>query len=658
MDGRCDVWAVGVMLYESLTGRRPFRDEDEIQFRDPKPPRQIDDTIPESLQRICLTCLAKSAENRYATADALGCELHRACQDLAGGGDVHLSVTRDEAGNAVISGHGNVLVFQPGGLNDRAELPHPTELAPNPYQGLLAFEETDADRFFGREEQTDRLYNQLCALCERTTDGKGPLRVLPVLGPSGCGKSSLVRAGLIATLARRPLPGWKDARVAVFTPGARPIERLAGAIARVATDSPVAINKAAEFERLIVDRADDGQYDGLRRIADWLPDAGRSPLILLVDQFEEIYSLCDDPNQRTLFIENLLHAATAPSGEVVVILTLRSDFLGTAQDHEQLNCLISQYGLITPAMTEQELRRAIAEPARKAGHPLEMAVVELMMEQARDREGALPLLQFALSQIWEGITQGVEPLSTLEQIGGVGGALAGEAERIYCGLNSEDRIITRRVFLNLLQLGEGTRHTRRQSTIEEMVTGKDNADHIRQVVARFVTPAAHLITLSGAPNGIETIQVSHEAIFDHWKTLQNWISDSRDDIRFQRRLEEAARYWTDQGRPAGLLSRAPDLDILGQFHLRCDTEMTPLQLQFYDAAKKVAHDEHLWKRRRAAFGEADGLGRCRTVHGDRAAWPTVPATDNLHTTSGLPVESAAEPMRHGTIVTSRGPVTC
>ena len=407
--------------------------------------------------------------------------------------------------------------------------------------------------------------------------------MLPVLGPSGCGKSSLARAGLIPELARRPLPGRKRARVTIFTPGTHPVEALAGVLAKIATNDISPVAKTREFASELKRVNDAKEYDGLRRIADLLPDITLSPLIVLVDQFEEVYSLCKDTTERQAFIENLLHATGDPAARVSLILTLRSDFLGETQKHITLSQAITGNGFIVPAMSRDELERAITLPAEQAGHPLDESTVKLLVKETEGREGALPLLQFALTRIWEGLREGIEPAVTLEDIGGVGGALAGEAQQIFDRLSEEEKAIARRVFLGLVQLGEGARDTRRRIEIKSLVSYKEKPEQVKKVIARFASVSARLITVSGVDE-TEMAEVTHEALFDHWQVLNGWLESSREDIRFQRRLEETARYWEKNGRSDGSLWRRPELDLLKSYHQRASHDMTPIQLSFFQAS--------------------------------------------------------------------------
>ena len=470
-----------------------------------------------------------------------------------------IKIGKDAIGNAILSGNGNIVIFQASRQVKEEETVVPEEIGQNPYKGLLAFDEEDSDLYFGREEQIERLWVQFCQLHRETPQGEMPLRLLPILGPSGCGKSSLARAGLIPELARRPLPGRKKGRVAILTPGAHPLEALAGVLAKVATNDPIPVTKTREFVEELKLTNEIGEYDGLRRTADLLPDIAGSPLIVLVDQFEEVFSLCKVASERQIFIENLLVAASEQSAYVSVVLTLRTDFLGETQKYPKLNQLIASQGQIIPAMNQQELRRAITEPAKLAGHPLDQSTVDLLIQQTEGREGALPLLEFALTRIWEGLREGVEPSVTLKQLGEVGGALAGEAQRIYDNLNEDEKEIARRVFLGLVQLGEGTKDTRRRTTIDSLISYQETPEQVEKVIRRFSHRNARLITLASKEGETTIAEVTHEALFDHWGILRQWIEQNRDLLRQQRKIEASAEDWRIKGKSKGYLLQGRQL---------------------------------------------------------------------------------------------------
>lgn len=482
--------------------------------------------------------------------------------------------------------YGSPTIVGPGLDNRPSPAPgsSPAESAVNPYKGLLFFNETDSTSFFGRSQDTQYLWEKFRDLQH------GAMRLLPVYGPSGSGKSSLVRAGLLPKMSQQPLLGQEMARVAVLVPGTQPLQALAKVLAQIAESDSVPVRKSREFAEELEIKNRAGEYDGLQRIARALPKIDTSPLIVLVDQFEEVYSLCKNSQARDAMIANLLYAASDRSQYVSVILTMRSDFLPETQKHPPLNRLFSSQGFLVPTMDAACLREAIVEPAKQTGYTIDTATVNLLIEQTEGREGALPLLQFALTRIWEKLGSGVEPAETLEQIRGVGGALAGEAQRVYESLTDNEKSIARRVFLGLVQLGEGIRDTRRRVLINKLVSHKNDLSLVKQVIGRFTEQGVRLLTCSANGNGTETVEVTHEALFAHWQSLKNWLDEKRDDLRFQRRLEEAAEYWKQNNRPDGNLWQPPDLYLLKQYEQKSGDEMSVLEMEFLKKSlKKQRH---------------------------------------------------------------------
>jgi len=474
---------------------------------------------------------------------------------------------------------------------------------PNPYLGLSAFQEQDTARFFGREKLTKTLWEKF----HKLHNAQPPIpRLLPILGPSGSGKSSEARAGLIPELKRH----LKTIRVEIITPTKSPLKTLAGILAHLGawadTDCE---DKTKQFLK-------NQKY--LKSIVDTLPDIDTAPLVILIDQFEEIYTLCQDDKQRTAFIDNIMSAVQDSTGRLSVILTLRSDFLGETQRHPPLNQTIASLAVIVPMMSQEELRDAISKPAEQAGHSLDSATIELLIGQTEGREGALPLLQFALTRLWEGMIQGIAPAETLNQIGGVGGALAKEAERLYQSLSDAEKPVARRAFLKLVQLGEGSKDTRRRVNIEEIVAHGEDKEKIHKLLDNFAYREARLITLAKEESDQITAEITHEALLENWTTLKDWLASSREDLRFEHRLNEAAKHWESQNRAEGLLWRSPDLDLLRQFYQRTSQDMTPREVDFFQASARKQRQTQWIKRVTVAV-----LVVLTLVSGGGAYWATL-----------------------------------
>jgi hypothetical protein len=503
-----------------------------------------------------------------------------------------ISIDQNAMGCTLISGDGNQVVIYQNQVAQKTIASQTTHsqignMDSNPYQGLLPFQETNADQYFGRDQQITQLWEKLRDLAEASNTTK----ILPIYGPSGSGKSSLARAGLLPRLAQKPLPGFAKLQVAVFLPSSHPLESLAMILAKAITQDLAPIAKTQEFKQELQKTNKQGEYDGLRRIASALPDVADAPLLILVDQFEEIYSLCNDSVERQAFIANLLYAASDRSSQVMILITLRSDFLGNIQKHPQLNQIFSRQGFLVPAMSEEELREAICQPAMQAGYTFDEATVNLLLEQTRDRAGSLPLLQFALTKIWEGLENGATPAETLERINGVGGALAGEAQRVFDSLTKKQQKIARRIFLGLIQFGIGNQITRRRVDLDQLRSHQDTEIDFRTVLDSFAFKGVRLITL--ASRGEEqqtTVEVTHEALFQNknWPQFAKWVEEDQSDLLFQRRVQEEAERWQKMGRPDGSLWRTPDLDLLERYHQQAGEDMTTLQLEFFNSCRKAA----------------------------------------------------------------------
>lgn len=465
----------------------------------------------------------------------------------------------------------------------------------SPYRGLGAFQQEDARLFFGREV----LVTQLVQAYRSAYLAEGATRLLAVLGPSGAGKSSVVRAGLLPALHHQPVPGPAPLRIALLKPGEHPVEALARALLRVDEATPSVVPDISALRRLrqaLRQPDEQGNYDGLRLVAGSLVDIERRPLLIVIDQLEEIYTLCQDAGEREAFVALLLDAAGDTARHVMVVVTLRSDYLGeTLTHHRQLNQAIARHAVIVPAMSDDELRRAISEPAATAGHCIDAATVELLLAQARGSEGTLPLLEFALTRIWDGLRAGRPAAITLREIGGVGGALAGRAQDLYDALDPSAQRIAKRALLRLSHLPEGQRTVRRRLQLAELCGHDDSEAQVLDTLRHFSRDQARLLTLS---TDLETdsviVEVTHEALFENWALCRRWLAENRDDQRLHQRITAAAHLWAAADRAPGRLWRPPDLELLLRFQRQRDEDLTQLEREFF-----VASAEHFEAQRLA-----------------------------------------------------------
>lgn len=506
-----------------------------------------------------------------------------------------IHIKGDAIGSAIISGDQNTvyIVYQKEERVPATRLEASNnEVGPNPYKGLSAFQEKDAANYFGREVQIARLWKAFQRLYDQPTANK-QLRFLPIVGPSGCGKSSLVRAGLIPELSKKPIYGKENLKVVVMVPGESPVRSLSGILAKLTQeDSLPEITKKQSYEAAFRASAAEEKFDYLQSVVETLSDIQTTPLVIFVDQFEEVYSLCQDSSDRHIFIENLLRASASATGYVTVVATIRSDFLSKTQQHPLLNQAIgsASYNPVVQAMHPDELRRAIAEPASRAGRPFSEALVELLIRDTYGREGALPLLQFALTRLWEGQKVKEDYIETYRKIGGVGGALAQRAQSIYESLSPTEQDVAQRMFVGLVQPGEGrTQNTRKRVTIEELLSGTATKKTLSSVIECFASQNARLLSLS-IEGDRETVEITHEALLEHWQLLREWLLQDRDKLRFRERLIEAATDWQRQGQPDGLVWRSPNLDLLRTFDKTYPNEIPEIAKPFFVASNRA--DRH------------------------------------------------------------------
>jgi WD40 repeat protein len=425
-----------------------------------------------------------------------------------------------------------------------------------PYLGLASFQPADAERFFGRE----RLVNDMVSRLARQ-------RFLAVFGASGSGKSSLLRAGLLPAIRAGKLPGSQEWPTILLTPGEHPFEELAiqlGALQGVATG---ALRADLEEDSANLDLA-------VRQTL-----VGRPPLahiLLMVDQFEEVFTLCGDEGERTGFIEGLLGAVRSPRSRARVVLGVRADFYAQCGDHPELVAALQDAQLLVGPMTESELRAVLTQPAAHAGLAIEPALVETALDDARDEPGALPLLSHALLETWQRHRGRTLTLADYLAAGGVQEAVAQTAEDVYAGLNPAQRRIARDIFLRLTAIGEGTVDTKRRASLEEL-RGGGGAKETGLVLERLA--AGRLIAV-----GEDSVEVTHEALIRSWPRLRGWLTEDRERLRLHRQLTRAAQDWDALGREPDALYRGVQLAAAKEWTTQHDQDLNMLERAFLDAS--------------------------------------------------------------------------
>jgi WD40 repeat protein len=399
-----------------------------------------------------------------------------------------------------------------------------------PYRGLMAFRSEDGDLYFGREEV-------VASILDRTLDGG----FMAVVGASGSGKSSLVRAGLVPAY-RRERPGL----VVVMTPGPDP---------------------GAELERSL---------------------SSGPPSLLVVDQLEEVFTLCSDEAGRAHFIDALMDLWE--TGATAIAVALRADFYGRCANHPRLASALAEHQHLLGPMEIDEFRRAIESPARAGGLRLEAGLVDAMMSDVEGEPGALPLLSHALYESWARRDGRVLTLAGYRAAGGVRGAIAHTAEEVFVACSPQEQAFMRRMFLQLTELGEATEDTRRRVSLTEL--SPDGEGAAATAVLEQLAGARLLVV------GDDTAEISHEALIREWPRLRGWLAEDRDELRTLRQLETAARSWEESGRDDADLYRGTRLEAALE-RTGDRRQLSQVDREFLDASQDAQARELTSAQRRA-----------------------------------------------------------
>jgi WD40 repeat protein/transcriptional regulator with XRE-family HTH domain len=601
-----DIYCLGIMLYELLTGHKPFDSPSPIFLIQ----QHLNETVPalaahcpdlpSALDPIIQRATAKDQAERYPDVLSLLADFRYA---LAG-----------EQGSK-----GAGVIFSP--LRPRTSAPL-LDLT-NPYKGLRAFAEADAADFFGRDTLIQELLRRMSEVGDMTAGvGQELARFLAVVGPSGSGKSSVVRAGLIPALRQGGLPGSDNWFIVEMLPGMHPWEELEAALLRIAVNPPQSLlTQFHEDER--------GLMRAVRRV---LPADESIELVLIIDQFEELFTLMMDEDSRLHFLNSLVTAVLDPRSRLRLVVTLRADFTDRPLRYVDFGELLRQRTEFVLPLTPDELEQAITGPAQRIGLALEPGLAEAISRDVGDEPGALPLLQYALTELFERSREAsLLTKQTYQSIGGVLGALARRADELYEGLEAKSQEAARQLFLRLVTLGEGTEDTRRRvlraevealagdstpsltlplrgggesspSPSEELglseVEGASRSGSpavggqrsvvvdsiaISQVIETF--GRHRLLTFDRDPiTRSPMVEVAHEALLREWGRLREWLDASRNDIRMQRLLATAAVQWREANQDPSFLLRGTRLDQFAGWAEDTTLALTPDERAYLKAS--------------------------------------------------------------------------
>jgi serine/threonine protein kinase/WD40 repeat protein len=489
-----DIYSLGYVAYELLTGKHAFAEESPVLLLMSIMERELPaiSGVPEAVLPVLRRATSKVPEERYPSARAFARDFQQALNQQAA---VTIPDTELSAVSDIV----------------------------NPYKGLRPFDEGDAADFFGRSALLDQLLDDL-------RRDKRWNNFLAIVGPSGSGKSSAVHAGLLPALRAGKVPGSESWYILPITPGAHPVQQLKTALLSIAIDPMDTLSG----------RLQSGP-DGLLRALDEVLQI-KHDVLLFIDQFEEVFTQVDDEQERQHFLELLYAAVSAPGSRLRLIITLRADFYDKPLLYENFAALIQARTEVVLPLNAEELEQAITGPARRAGLKVDPELVAAIVTDVRQEPGALPLLQYALTEIFEQREGNRLTLAAYQKSGGVLGALASRAEEVYNSLPLSQQEVAQQLFLRLVVPGEGTDDARRRARYSELTALKITRDSLQAVLDAF--GKYRLLTFDRDSETREpTIEVAHEALIREWSRLRGWLDSNRNDIRLQRMLAAAAHDW-------------------------------------------------------------------------------------------------------------------
>ncbi len=537
IDHRSDIWAMGILMSRMLIGKHPLEPLNQhklagmAQSPEPMPGLlELAPHIPAAFAEVVDRCLMKHRDLRYQSAT----ELLRALEPLRPGRQ-----TRELHGDE------------------------------SPYSGLSAFQESDADKFFGRPREIEAAIARI---------RQHPL--MAIVGSSGCGKSSFVRAGVVPAL-KRSGEQWDTT---VIRPGRDPMGSLAIVAAAMSGLGDSVSEDSPEFQQIL---------DRLRVEPGYLGTVMRERarrqngnILLFIDQFEELYTLIADPQERRAFTACLSAVADDATTPLRVVLSLRSDFLDRVPEDALFMSELQQGLFFLTAPNRDGLRDALTEPAQMAGYMFESpTIVEDMLNHLAATSGALPLLQFAATELWENRDTARKLLTqaSYQKIGGIAGALATHADMFIQQYPAVTQDLARTIILRLVT----PERTRAIISLDELGELSANTTEVRALVNSLVD-ARLLVVQNADGGGSATAEIVHESLIHSWPRLRRWLDENQEDAAFLEQLRTAAKQWQSNRNDAGLLWRGEVMAEAQRWHARKKADLPEVQTKFLEAGFALA----------------------------------------------------------------------
>ena len=547
IDHRTDLWAVGILLYEMLAACHPFEARNPralyfltSDFDEPVPSiLEHVSNLPADLASIVDRCLQKRVDDRIQTAEEVL--------------DALLALQPGFVGRSLAEGE-------------------------NPFPGLVAFQEQDADRFFGRSRDIQRVIKELR---ERP--------MVAVVGPSGVGKSSMVRAGVVPAMKA----SGEDLETFILRPGRDPIGAIVNMLMPLTRSSGSTVDETLLAQEEMARRIrEQPGYVGVA-LRNRALDKERQ-ILVFVDQFEELYTLVPDAAERHAFVTALMAIADDATSPLRVIVSMRSDFLNRAGENEHFLDELSQGLVFLQPPDRAGIFEALTKPVEMAGFSYEDdSIVDDMLDSLETTEGALPLLQFTAAKLWDARDKGRRQLTRVSYaaMGGVAGTLASHANEVLAGLTSAQQKLVRAIFQRLVT-SEGTRAIADIAELRELGGGNTETDKLIGTLVQ-----SRLLVVQKRNDSDEAgVEIVHESLISKWPTLRYWLEESVEEAAFVEQLRTASKQWHAKGRPVGLLWRDEAMEDAKRFLDRFTGKLTSGEVDYLDAVMELGSRARRSKR--------------------------------------------------------------